>query len=505
MAFLPEFETDIFISYARVDNKTATDGEGWVALFIKHLQTELDKLHGRMGEVKLWWDPTLDDNQLFDVVIQNRINRSALFVSLTSKGYLKSEYCRKELCWFRENAEKHKWGLKVGERLRVVNVMLNNIPPSQWHDEFQGATGSRFHDAESEEQIGHPPLPGEELFRKQLRKLSESIYRTLEEFKSVIEKQQAQQDVPAKKEPASDQNDNSSFVVFLADVSESLEVRRELVASELRQQGIRLIANIPPPHQSAAHDDVVRAEITRADLAVHLLDHQRGTKIIDDTSLRYPQRQVELGLEHAKSQLIWVPQSLDQQAIAKIEDAAHRDLLNKLENRNREQSRYRFLRESPSAIAREVINQLEELKRKQKQAEAALIDTHPKDNQHASWLWTILKTKEKAALINPPLDDPARSLSELETRLREAARLIVVYGEVAEDWVRERLGHAIKFAFTENRPLARCAVFFAPPRIKADGVRFDLGFVRVDHFDIQDLLNPETLADFLGKSDGGKQ
>ena len=155
MAYLPEFETDIFISYARVDNKMVDPREeGWVARFVKHLEIELNQMTGRIGDVKLWWDPTLDDNQLFDDTIQNRINRSALFVSLTSKGYLKSEYCRKELRWFRENAEKHKWGLKVGERLRVINVMLNNIPPSQWLDEFQGAIGSKFHDAEREEEIG---------------------------------------------------------------------------------------------------------------------------------------------------------------------------------------------------------------------------------------------------------------------------------------------------------------------------------------------------------------
>ncbi len=35
MAFLPDFETDIFISYARVDNETA-GGEGWLATFKGH-------------------------------------------------------------------------------------------------------------------------------------------------------------------------------------------------------------------------------------------------------------------------------------------------------------------------------------------------------------------------------------------------------------------------------------------------------------------------------------
>lgn len=485
MAFLPDFETDIFISYARVDNETAVGGEGWVAQFVKHLEIELSKLAGRIGVVKLWWDPTLDDNQLFNVKIQKQISGSAIFLALTSNGYLKSDYCRKELRWFRE----HNPDLEVGDRLRVVNVMLNNIPPNDWLDEFQGAIGSKFHDAERDEDIGQPPMPGEELFRKKLRKLSESIYRTLLAFPSATQPSPPQPEKP-----------DDSFVVFLADVSDKLRNRRVSVANELRQKGVRVLDDIPPPFEADAHNDKAKTEIARADLAVHLLDDLGGRNIVGLQST-YLQRQVELGLQHAKSQLIWVPQSLHKEAIKEIEDAAQRDLLAKLEDTNLERSRFRFIRESPSAIAREVLNHLEELKRQQQLAEAALIDTHPKDNQHASWLWTILKARENNALINPPVEDPISSLSELETRLREAARLIVVFGEVAEDWVRERLGHAIKFAFTEKRQLTRCAVFFAPPRLKKDGL-FDLGIVHVDHFDIQDLLNPETLNQFLGKSDG---
>lgn len=488
MAFLPDFETDIFISYARVDNETATGAEGWVAQFVKHLEIELSKLAGRIGVMKLWWDPTLDDNQLFDVKIQKQINGSAIFLALTSNGYLKSNYCRKELRWFREYAEQHH-GLKVGDRLRVVNVMLNNILPKDWPDEFHGAIGSKFHDAERDEDIGQPPMPGEELFRKKLRKLSESIYRTLQAFPSATQSPPPELDKP-----------DDSFVVFLADVSDKLRNRRGSVANELRQKGVRVLDDIPPPFEADAHNDKAKTEIARADLAVHLLDDLGGRNIVGLQST-YLQRQVELGLQHAKSQLIWVPQSLNKEAIKEIEDATQRDLLAKLEDTNLERLRFRFIRESPSAIAREVLNHLEELKRQQQLAEAALIDTHPKDNQHASWLWTILKARENNALINPPVEDPISSLSELETRLREAARLIVVFGEVAEDWVRERLGHAIKFAFTEKRQLARCAVFFAPPRLKKDGL-FDLGIVHVDHFDIQDLLKPETLADFLGKTDG---
>ncbi len=497
MAFLPEFETDIFISYARVDNKTATDGEGWVALFIKHLQTELDKLHGRMGEVKLWWDPTLDDNQLFDVKIQNQINSSAIFLALTSNGYLRSEYCRKEIRWFREQAEQNH-GLKIGDRLRVVNVMLNNIPPKDWPDEFQGAIGSKFHDAEREDELGQPPLPGETLFREKLRKLSESIFRTLKEFQKIAE-------APAPKPEPED-----SFVVFLADVADSLQNRRDLVANELRQQGVRLLDFLPPPHEAAAHDAKLKTEIARADLAVHLLNEWGGRRMDGKPSITYPQQQVELGLQHAKSQLIWVPQSLNKAAIEKLEDATQRDLLARLEDGNREQSRYRFLRESPSAIAREVINQLEEQKRQQleelerqkskaqTESYSALIDTHLKDQLHAWELGRALTENKITPLINPPVDDPALSLKLLEDRLRQVSRLIILFGEVTEDWVRARLGEALSVAArTPGCPLKKFAVCFCAPQRKEKGTRFDLNFMPVQHFNLHELLEPRTMAEFL--------
>ncbi|MFN0110417.1 MAG: hypothetical protein ACKVZH_16295 [Blastocatellia bacterium] len=54
MAYLPEFKTDIFISYARVDNNTVDPREdGWVARFVKHLEIELNK--GKKDfSIRLW-------------------------------------------------------------------------------------------------------------------------------------------------------------------------------------------------------------------------------------------------------------------------------------------------------------------------------------------------------------------------------------------------------------------------------------------------------------------
>ena len=83
-----------------------------------------------------------------------------------------------------------------------------------------------------------------------------------------------------------------------------------------------------------------------------------GREIDGAENKTYPQRQVELGLQHAKSQLIWVPQSLDIQT---IEDEAHRDFLDRLEKGKRDLTGYRLIREPQSEIARQIVCRLEEL------------------------------------------------------------------------------------------------------------------------------------------------
>src|SRR5215813_1299782 len=183
MAYLSGFEYDIFISYAHVNNQRAVETEdGWVTQFQKHLEVQLSQLIGKIGVLKIWWDPALDGNQLFDRTLQDRVNRAGILVALTSNGYLASDYCQQELRWFVQKAKSEPCGLNIGDRIRIFNVLLNNIPYTAWPEAYAGTSGHPFHDAENENEIGYPLDPAEKPFKKQMRSLVESIYRTLEDF-----------------------------------------------------------------------------------------------------------------------------------------------------------------------------------------------------------------------------------------------------------------------------------------------------------------------------------
>ncbi|HEX8183915.1 MAG TPA: toll/interleukin-1 receptor domain-containing protein, partial [Blastocatellia bacterium] len=314
MGYLPGFDYDIFISYAHVDNETADKDEpGWVSLFREHLEVQLSKRIGRIGAVKIWQDPSLEGSHLFDQTIQDGINRSALFLALTSAGYLASEYCQQELKWFCRKAGTEPVGLSVGDRMRVFNLLLNNIPYQQWPQEFGRTSGYPFHDAEREDEFGYPTDPKEKAFQQQIRKLVDSIYKTLAVLKE--SKQGIAQPVQRKDEqPADDLARGASFTVFLADTADTLRKVRSRVINELEQEGAHVIRSVPPPYEAASHEQAALDEIRKADLTVHLLDSLPGREIEGDESKSYPQRQAELAIEHGRSQFIWAPHNLDIQS-----------------------------------------------------------------------------------------------------------------------------------------------------------------------------------------------
>jgi hypothetical protein len=485
MAYVPNFEFDIFISYAHVDDLT-TPGEtkGWITMFEEFLTVYLSRKIGRIDSVKIWRDRTLDGSQLFDETIENRIKGSALFLAFTSTGYLTSEYCRKELQWFYKNASCGQLGINVGDRMRVLNVLLNNIPEKEWPEYFGKTSGYDFYVAENKEDLGYPIKTAGEQFEERLRKLVEAIYRTLTAIREVV----------APKPFTT----TSSKTIYLADTADSLVRYRKRLLNDLGPK-VRIVSNIPPPYEAAGHESKVIEAIKQADLSVHLLDELPGREIQGEEGKSYPQKQVELGLKYAKSQFIWVPNTLELET---VEDAGYRSFIDQLQNGHRGNSNYCFIKGSASSIGRELTEILERpavgaQNGKPAGVSGALVDTHLKDQLHAFTLSQFLIQKSIQPYINPEEDDPQKNMKVLEERLKQVNKLIVIFGDVAEQWVRARLAVAVQIAITARVQLKTCGVYFAPPRKRGPDKIFDLPFLPVYEFDNSDISNPQYLGPML--------
>ena len=495
MGYISGFEYDIFISYAHVDDQTADEGEtGWVTAFREHLDVQLSKRVGRIGAVKVWQDPALEGGQLFDQTIKNSIDSSAIFLALTSTGYLASDYCRQEVKWFTEKADAEHLGLAVGDRMRIFNLQLNNIPFPDWPAEFGRTSGFPFHDAQEADDLGYPSDPKDRLFLQQIRKLVDAVYRTLLVLK---EKQAAAPAIVSPTKAPEESSADDQFTVFIADTSDTLRTLRRRISNELQQEGIRVTSNLPPPYDAASHETAAITAISKAHLALHLLDGVPGREIEGQEDKTYPRRHAELSLEHARSQMIWVPQSLDTQS---IEDSTYRGFIQQLETGARDESGYNFIRESPSNITREVLDRVEQLQTAARPAAeplSALIDTHFKDQMHAFDLIRFFTDRNVRPFINPEEDDPRKNIHILEERLKQVTRLIIVFGEVTADWVRERLNAAVQIAITERCPLKAFGIYYAGGRRKGADANFNFGFLPVYTFDNSDLQSPQTIAPFL--------
>src|SRR4051794_37639418 len=123
MAYVEPYTYDIFISYAHLDNITAShEQQGWIEQFYEDLRVSLAQRIGRLDAIKIWWDnKKLDGSILFDQSIEEGIKKSAIMLSLVSPGYMESDYCKKELDAFYKKAQQEQLGLKAGDRSRIVN------------------------------------------------------------------------------------------------------------------------------------------------------------------------------------------------------------------------------------------------------------------------------------------------------------------------------------------------------------------------------------------------
>ena len=107
-----QFEKDILISYAPIDDQPLIEGEkGWVSEFHRSLQLRLAQLLG--DEPAIWRNNDLKGNETPADEVLGLIPNVALLVSVFSPPYIRSEWCNKELYEFYQSAKT-----SIGERIR---------------------------------------------------------------------------------------------------------------------------------------------------------------------------------------------------------------------------------------------------------------------------------------------------------------------------------------------------------------------------------------------------
>jgi hypothetical protein len=497
MAFIPAYEYDIFISYAHIDNTPFFgQADGWIEQFYKNLNLMLAKRFGRLDIVKIWWDSKkLDGSMLFDQSIKDGIKKSAILICLHSPGYIQSTYCKQELDLFYKKAQSEKTGLKVGNRSRIIHVLLNNIPFAEWPEELNGTTGFPFHDAKEAEDFGDTVDTLSMEFRMQMQDLRDAVWNLLNGFPK-------EQTIGTVLQNAAQEEENDSFTIYLGEVADTLRTPRKRIITELEKKGFKVVAGIPPPDEADAHEQATKDTLKKADLAIHLLDEYPGREIYNAPEFWYPQKQVEIALQTGISQMIWVPAETN---FEDIEDEKYKLFLQNIETGKSAIKSFEFVRGSKSTLAQEIIDFAEHLKTQQSQKKAetgkvsVLLDTHFNDQLYALDLSRILIENKIQPFINPQEDDPRKNINLLGDRMSQVRKLIFMYGSVSKEWVLERMSAALQLIITNNYPIEDFFIYMAPPHKEADDISIRQKFLKVNIVDSSNnqLLDKTALQQFI--------
>lgn len=444
MAYTTGFEHDIFISFSHDDNLPLPNEKGWVSLFREHLEIRLRRRG--LKELKVWWDEEqLRGNTDFDARIERVLSNTALLLILHSRNYRQSDYCRRELDWFVSSAQQHSLGLKVGDQLRILNVLINNIPHQEWSESdhwtkpLSGASGIELHNADNVDDFGDPIAP--EQFAQALRPIITAITETLAVF-------------PKKPVPKEEPGDYPRPNVFLADVSDTLRPFRKRLIKEIGEH-THVLNAIPPPLAKDAHDQAISQVLEKADLSIHLLDQWPGREMEDYDSTTYPRHQTDLAAASHNRALIWTPDTLVD---ADFEDKDQKAWLAQLEQASRAGDAYQFVRGGREPFIAQVRETLAQFADQRAGAGADtprfLIDIHGKEDQHYAFALAAGLAKRIPDLnvdFTRDADGPD-AWSQFEQDVRRARDLIVLFGKVAPDWIRGRVERAYKVAFGSETP-----------------------------------------------------
>lgn len=294
-----QFEFDVFVSYAHVDNTAADEHQkGWVAKLHETLDRRLTQLLGK--PTRIWRDPKLKGNDAFEEVLVDRVKHAAVLVSVVSPRYCRSEWTNRELNEFRKAAEQ-QGGVIIHDKSRIFKVLKTPVPLDQQSPPLRALLGYEFFrmDPESGSFREFDEQFGPEYRQKFLMKLDD-LAQDLSDLLEFVEGQ--------KPEAAREQE-----AIYLAVTTHDLQDEHDEIRRDLQQHGYTVLpAHTLSPIGSEVEAEV-REDLRRCSMSIHLIgNHYSLTPENAMTSLVEIQNElaIERGERGGFTRLVWIPPDL---------------------------------------------------------------------------------------------------------------------------------------------------------------------------------------------------
>lgn len=476
MAFVPGQEHDAFVSYAHIDNEPLSGAvEGWVTTLQRNLETVVrQKLGDRERRLSIWIDHELAGNRPFAGDIDAALQRTATLLVILSPGYLASDWCRREREAFRTLVQAR---IRAGSRVFIVH--RDRVDPGAIPSEFGGLLGYRFWIEDGPGRVprtlGVPvPTPAETEYYSQINQLGTELAAELLRLKEL-----SPQPAPVAQGPA----------VFLAEVTDDLETRRDEVRRYLSQAGVRVLPTVfYPRDDGAAFEAAMTSDLAQCKLFVQLLSGVVGRKPPPAPN-GFPALQYELALRQGLPIMQWRARDID---VAAVEDGAQRGLL------DQETVRACAMEEFKQAIVDELRRAPAPPKPKPSSI-LVFLNTDGPDRQLAEQIGQYLVDQGVGYTMPLQEGSPEEVRSDLEDNLLTCDGLMLVYGASSAGWVRSQLRQCRKVISQRDQPLAALAVFEGPP---PDKVGLDLVLPNLQRLDCRGGLSDASVQQFLSSFRG---
>jgi hypothetical protein len=275
MALVSGCDNEIFISYSHIDNEPFGDPRGgWVDIFHEQLQNFVDVHTGR--RIKLWRDKRLTGAEVFSDEIEQQLRRSAVLVTVISPGYMRSEWCNRELVGFTKTAET-QGNLRVGNLQRVVKVLRLPVERSALPPVLDDVLGAQFYredpaSGRTRDLLLDPSADARQVFMARVDDVAQDLSRLLDAMAGTGGA------APASPTPASvvAAPASAAGTVFLAWTTGDLAEEREKLRRELEARHCNVVPTGAPPLDAAGVREHIVTALKDAKVAIYLIGAHYG-------------------------------------------------------------------------------------------------------------------------------------------------------------------------------------------------------------------------------------
>ena len=470
------FEQNLFISYAHIDDQPLTPGEkGWITRFHATLKAILSMRMGR--EAKIWRDEKLQGNDVFSNEIVARFKESAVLVSIVTSRYLNSEWCTREAREFCQSAQQ-TGGLVVGNKSRVFKVIKTPVDTQEsLPAPMKDILGYEFFTVKDGVPLEFDPAFGQEyaqLYNQNIAKLAWEIAQLLK----TLEAEGSAGDSSGKNVNSEPQVPNKP-AVYLAECSYDRKQARELLEGELKRLGYPVLPDKRLPQDEAEYVSAVNSLLARCALSIHLVGEKYGTVPDGPTDKSASILQNELAVARCRSgslqRLIWLPQG------TRSEQAPQQAFIEALHQDAQAQFGADMIAgdiEELRAAIHDTLRKIEQPEPKQPERDAA--GAQPAGRGSTKMIYLINDAKDRKATVPvrrlcrqlgfevavPAFEGDASEVRKAnQQQLTSCDAVVLFYGAGDEAWKRTIDNELKKMAgYRGGKPLPTVATYLAEPR-----------------------------------------